>query len=132
MFIVDFIPIIWFLLAGIIPIALLIIGIIKLINKVEIGETLIKLFVAFLLHLPVTIFCGVYVASMSNAIEHTKGTTVNGVRLVPTVDLTFCAVVFGYGIFGFFLCWFVNKNLSKILSIVTRSKQSTQSIFDEK
>jgi hypothetical protein len=118
--------------AGIIPIALLIIGIIKLINKVEIGETLIKLFVAFLLHLPVTIFCGVYVASMSNAIEHTKGTTVNGVRLVPTVDLTFCAVVFGYGIFGFFLCWFVNKNLSKILSIVTRSKQSTQSIFDEK
>jgi hypothetical protein len=129
---IDHIPTVWFLSAIFIPIALLIIGIISLFKKVRFAEVLGKLLVALLLYIPATIFGLTYTVSLINSIDHARGTTINGVRGDPVLDFTSCAVVFGYGIYGLFLCWFVNKDLSETLSLITRSKQTTQSILDTK
>ncbi|HEX8286602.1 MAG TPA: hypothetical protein VF556_01325 [Pyrinomonadaceae bacterium] len=132
MTIVEYVPIIWFILAGLVPVALVIIGTLKILKKDKFGELFIKLFIVFLLYFPVTIFGFVYIAALINAIADAKGIIINGVRGDLSLDLTSFTIVFGYFIFGVFLCWFVSKDLSKILSFITGSNRKSQSIFEKR
>ncbi|MCU1291065.1 MAG: hypothetical protein JWN60_3294 [Acidobacteria bacterium] len=129
---VEYVPFIWFLTAILIPVALLIIGVVNLFKKVHFVEVLGKLLVALFLYVPATIFGLTYIVGLINMIADARVTTIDGVRGDPALDFTSCAVVFGYAVYGLFLCWFVNKDLLETLSFITRSKQTTQSIFDAK
>lgn len=132
MLLVEFIPLFWILLAGLTPLVVLIIGVINLVNKVKIGEIFIKLAATFVLYVPVTFFCSLYISSLLNAIGDTKGVMINGIEVNTTVDLTSCGLVLGYSIFGIFLCWFVNYDLSRSLSFITGSEQNFITVFNKK
>jgi hypothetical protein len=127
---VEYIPIIWFLQAVLLPTALVIIGIVSLFKKVHIAEVLAKLFLAFLFYTPATFFAFFYITSLINSIGHKKGTTINGVRLIPELDFTSYALVFEYAIFGLFLCWFVKRDFKNSLNFITGNNEKVQSVFD--
>ena len=128
---VEYFPFVWLLIAFLIPITCLIIGLKLFTQNNKTKDVLIKLFVVFLLYLPVTIFCALYAASLVNSFEDAKGTITNGVRGVPALDLATIILFSGHIIFGLVLCWFVNKDWSKILNRFNDNQQITRTIFDK-
>lgn len=111
----EFLPNIWLLIVLIIPISLLIIGTLKLRQKESVIELVVKFVIAKVLYLFVTIFSLVYIASVINSIEDAKGVIIDGNRSMPSMDYQTLGLFLSYCLFGAFLCWFLNADLSKSL-----------------
>lgn len=125
----EFIVIIGFITALVIPLALLIIGIFNFTKKVKISEILIKLAIAFFLYLLVTLtllaiaFSNIF--SLVNNAAH-----VNDPEPFKTYHLVIASlIVIAYAAFGLFLCWFMKRDLMKSLWFITGKNEKPQSVF---
>ncbi len=100
----------WFLLLLIIPIALLIVSYISYVNGIKIPEIIAKLFLSFLVYIPITfitiwfIFVMVFAGAHSNPVD--ESLTAGG-------KIFYSAMVLIYGSIGWLLCSFVRGKFIK-------------------
>ena len=115
---------IWFILACIIPLGLILISYLKYVERAETSIIIFRFFKAIVAYIPVTLLPLIYFSGLLYAITHKK---------VPSKgEILFCfAIVFVYGVIGYLLWSFVNGGFIKPWLVFSRDYRKPQSIFNE-
>lgn len=125
----PYIPIFWFLLVLIIPLAFLVTAYKNYIDGIRVSDIILKLVVAFIGYISTTavtlpfmfiiIFAGAHSEPLGNAID-LKG------------EIFSLTLVLVYAVIGWLLCSLINGGLIKPWSAFRSYGGKTQSIFDTK
>ena len=124
-----FIPLLWFLIVIGLPIALLVTGYIAYTGGVKTSEIIAKQALAFLIYCLITFAISWFMFILISAGAHSEPV---GQVLDWRGKVFYSALVFTYGVTGWFLCSFINGGLIRLWMIFDYSSNKSQSIFDEK